>query len=117
MSPKQISDAAPDVDCNVFVDPFDGETILEQPGVDAHGTDLIGEDDHGLWWGTPRAAWVLRPCTELVHVIGRLGAMTWDGWFIGSVEDAVAYAECHGVVVDETESDDDVESALPYVWA
>ena len=99
-----------------FFDPIDRIHIDETIGLDAHGTDIVGSDEHGVWWGTARAAWVLYPHHELVHVIGRRGAEAYDGWFVGSIEDAILYAEHHDVRVEKTESGDEIESRLPYEW-
>ncbi len=86
-----------------FYDPKTGDKLEE--GVDALGQNVIGEDEHGLWWGTPRAAWVL-PCTgtmRLVFVSGVRGAEAYDGAFLGSADAAISYVERRGVKVTHVE--------------
>lgn len=80
-----------------FIDTRTGE-VLDLPGqptCDVNGVDFIGEDDAGAWWGTERAAWMLST-TEgrcLVEVSGFLGSVEWQGFFIGTVEEALLWAE------------------------
>lgn len=89
-----------------FYDCKTGESFTE--GVDALGQDVVGDDAHGDWWGTTRAAWVL-PCyvdtiARLMIVSGMRGASPYDGAFIASsTEDAVSYAARRGVRVTHVE--------------
>ena len=90
-----------------FVDPVDGERLPDHARIDAYGVELIGVDQHGaLWWGTDRAAWLLHEHPFTVQIHGRLGRRNWTGHFIGTEEAAIAYAESHGVVVEDVESGD-----------
>ena len=89
---NKSSDAA-----DYFLDPDTRERLPDDAVFDAHGVDLVGADEEGLWWGTERAAWVLCARGDLVRVSGWLGASTWDGFFIGSAAQAERYAESHGV--------------------
>lgn len=89
-----------------FVDPVSGERLADTDTCDAHGTDLIGVDEYGVWWGTERAAWVLHEHPFTVQVRGRIGRLAWEGHFVGTEDAAIEYAETHGVVVDEVESGD-----------
>ena len=96
---------------STFVDVETGERYDD--GCDPHGVDLAGsdEDEDGeryCWWGTDRVAWVLSRHWATVRVYGRLGghgtgSIRWSGHFVGTVSEAVIYAECHGVTVEETE--------------
>ena len=99
-----------------FVDPETFETLADNETLDAHGTDLVGDDEHGCWWGTARAAWVLetiedepgpaRPttCRSVQVVVGWCWAGHYDGYFVGTVEEARPYAVCHGVRVESIET-------------
>jgi hypothetical protein len=89
-----------------FADPETFDALDLNDICDAHGAPLIGEDEHGFWWGTSRAAWVLHEedCVESVFVVyGWLGPEQWTGYFMGHKEDAVSYAECHSVIVEDVE--------------
>jgi hypothetical protein len=89
-----------------FIDPETGEAF-DKPndcGTDVHGTDVVGEDENGMWWGTDRAAWLLGdpPVRKayLVRVDGFLASEPWTGFFIGrrGVERrAVSYARRRAV--------------------
>lgn len=82
-----------------FVDVCTGER-LEDGECDADGVDLVGCDEMGLWWGTQDAAWVLSHRSgPTVEVWGEIGGEPWQGVFVGTLEEAVAYAENHGVRV------------------
>lgn len=80
-----------------FIDTISDEIVED---IDAHGVDVIGEDEHGIWWGTERAAWMISHTYYTVDVWGHLHGKPWQGVFIGTVEEAVDYAERHGVVVE-----------------
>jgi hypothetical protein len=94
-------------DTSTFVDPETGERYAPYERLDPHGTPLIGEDEWGLWWGTERAAWVLSEgsTSRLVRFTGTICRTTvkWDGFFIGTDDEATLYAECHGVTVAHLE--------------
>lgn len=89
-----------------FVDPETGERLPDDAVFDAHGVELIGADDHGLWWGTERACWVLSEGGPVVEASGFIGSEVWGGFFIGSEGDAEWYAETHGVKSVHTELSD-----------
>lgn len=91
-----------------FVDPSDGSRFGDHELWDVHGQDLIGADRYGLWWGTPRAMWVLSDKGCHVVVYGRCGHLDYVGHFFGTVAEAVDYAECHCITVsDGHEVDED----------
>jgi hypothetical protein len=96
----------PEVVAGYFVDVEAGERLGDDDKIDAHGVDLIGFDEDGFWWGTERAAWVLFEHPYVVIVHGTLGRHPWDGYFVGTEEAAIEYAETHGVVVSAIESGD-----------
>jgi len=96
----------PKIVAGYFVDVQAGERLADHETWDAHGTPLIGMDDDGFWWGTERAAWVLHEYPFVVVVHGTLGCRPWDGYFVGTEEAAIEYAETHGVTVGEVESGD-----------
>lgn len=87
-----------------FVDSETGEPLPDDTVFDAHGIELIGADDNGLWWGTERAAWVLSEGQTLVRASGFIGSEAWDGFFIGSEDEVEWYAETHGVREVDTET-------------
>jgi hypothetical protein len=87
-----------------FVDIHDDTVFADDELVDRNGVDLIGADEHGFWWGTADAAWCLHDWWASVRIVGRLGGEPWDGHFIGTDANAVAYAEAHGVTVEHIES-------------
>lgn len=88
-----------------FVDPVTGEPFADDEKCDADGVDLIGVDDGGdLWWGTPRAAYVLSNHWAIVRVGGFIGSARWDGFFVGTDDEAIDYARGHSVHVDHVES-------------
>jgi hypothetical protein len=95
-----------------FVDPITDEILTVDASLpamldDANGTPIVGEDDEwGMWWGTVRAAWCLSFHCATVHVSGYMGAIPWSGVFIGTADEAVDYAERHGVLVDHVEDGD-----------
>jgi hypothetical protein len=71
-------------------------------GIDVHGQPFTGTDDDGkaVWWGTERAAWKLSDAETVVRVYGKLrSGLDWDGFFLATEEEAVAYAEAHEVTV------------------
>ena len=96
----------PEIVAGYFVDVVAGERLGDNETWDAYGQDLVGTDDEGLWWGTERAAWVLHEHPFVVEVWGRIGALDWIGYFVGTEEAAIDYAETHGVVVERVESGD-----------
>jgi hypothetical protein len=84
-----------------FVDPETGEVLDESVSrVDAHGRDIVGEDEHGFWWGTERACWKLEHSRHVVRVtaIARDGTV-FDAWFLGSEKAALRYARRWGVAI------------------
>jgi hypothetical protein len=80
-----------------FVDIVTGERVEV---CDVHGVDVMGADEHGLWWGTERAAWVLSEQAYTVEVWGHVGSEAYAGHFIGTEEEAIDYAERHMVRVE-----------------
>lgn len=82
-------------DC--FVDVGTGEVIDD---VDSEGVDLIGIDEWGAWWGTPRAAWVISQQPFTVEVWGYAGADPYFGHFVGTPEEARDYVERRRIRVD-----------------
>ena len=96
----------PEIVAGYFVDVVAGERLGDNETWDAYGQDLIGFDDDGYWWGTERAAWVLHEHAFVVEVWGRIGSLDWIGYFVGTEDAAIDYAETHGVVVDRVESGD-----------
>ena len=102
-----------------FVDPVEETRYEAHEYLDPYGQELLGEDEHGLWWGTERAAWVLSPGPiegRVVRVVGKATltpdvAHPWlppkevlyDGFFIGSDEEAQSYATCRGFDVFHVE--------------
>jgi len=79
-----------------FVDIVTGERVEDH---DAEGVDVMGSDEHGVWWGTRRAAWWLSEQHYVVEVWGHIGSEPYQGHFIGTVEEAVDYCERHMVTV------------------
>ena len=97
----------PQIVAGYFADPETGERLGDIEMEDAHGRALIGAgDEGGLWWGTERAAWVLHEHPFVVEVWGKIGRRDWFGFFIGTEDAAILYAETHGVVVERVESGD-----------
>lgn len=91
-------------DC--FVDTRTGKSFREGEMYDRCGAEIVGvdPDDGSMWWGTEHAAWVLHDWWAVVRVSGWIGPYRWDGFFIGTDEKAIDYAESHGVRVDFVES-------------
>jgi hypothetical protein len=83
-----------------FVDPWERKAI--EGCYDSIGTELIGDDEHGMWWGTERAVWPLS-FGAVIHVRGYVGAVEYDGYFLGTEDEAESYAVCHGVTEVSTE--------------
>ena len=100
------SNLNPPVEAGYFVDVEAGDRLRDDERWDAHGVPLIGADEDGVWWGTDRAAWVLREHPFTVTIHGHRGRQDWDGHFVGTEADAIEYAETHGVTVDHVESGD-----------
>lgn len=88
-----------------FIEPESGEIVDEENGcggwcdVDREGHPLVGYDEMGMWWGTERAVWVLSQQTYTVEVWGYCGADEYIGHFMGTMEEAREYCECHSVKV------------------
>jgi hypothetical protein len=89
-----------------FVDPETNELIRSDQRRDVEGMPVIEQDDalESTWWGTPRAAWKLSDAETVVNVYGDIGGgleweggWHWEGWFLGTEEEAAAFAEAHGV--------------------
>jgi len=83
-----------------FVDPETGDRLPDDEKWDAEGEPIIGSDDDGTWWGTERAAWVLREWPSVCIVYGWMGPDVYVGYFVGPTSEAREYAETHGVIVD-----------------
>ena len=97
----------PEIVAGYFADPETGERLGDIEMEDAHGRELIGVDyEGGIWWGTERAAWVLHEHPYVVEIWGKIGRRNWFGFFIGTEDAAISYAEAHGVVVERVESGD-----------
>jgi hypothetical protein len=84
-----------------FVDTETGKLYGE--GCDRRGTDLVGEDADGFWWGTPFAPWCLSEGAAMVCVEGRRGATHCTYFFLGTRDEAVDYVERRGVRVTHVE--------------
>lgn len=94
---------------------FDAETHetfsdSEHDVVDANGQLLVGEDEDGFWWGTPRALWVVGDdmegaewdrrgrTPEVFTVHGFLGSSPYTMYLMtANAQAAKVYAECHGM--------------------
>jgi len=104
-----------------FVSVTDGEILDESTEgtyieVDREGAPLIGDDEHGVWWGTEDAAWVLSEVWYSTRVQGYLGSENYTGHFIGTMEEVLFYCVEHGVKVYSVECGDGrllIEPTLP----
>lgn len=78
-----------------FYDPIEHSTLADDELDDANGRELIGDDDHGLWWGTERAFWVLEAGESARELIVVTGEDKWghpfDGYFYGSPARVIAF--------------------------
>lgn len=83
-----------------WYDPETKQALQGPTEEDSWGTDLIGQDSEGRWWGTPRALWVISPgrgCKTFV-VTGYLGSETYVLYLRAKHKSvALDYAICHGV--------------------
>ena len=85
-----------------FFDPFEGDDLgtPETCQRDANGRFIRGDDDDGVWWGTPRAFYVVAGDTAKVFVIasGYLRGDNWTGYLYGDPADVVMFLECRSTV-------------------
>lgn len=98
MQPSTTS--APSSNLNHFVDVATGNRIepFEGEMLDSEDYDIVGcDDEFGIWWGTPRAAWVLSEQANVVTVNGFVGPIPYMGYFVGTADEAMHYAREHGV--------------------
>ena len=79
---------------------------LYEDGCDRKGRPLIGIDDEGMWWGTEEAAWFLSEQAFSVQVCGWCGSTPYDGYFIGTVDEARDYCENRRIKIDHIISGD-----------
>lgn len=65
--------------------------ILAPGDVDAHGVEVFGEDDAGIWFGTQDAPCVVPGGGETLFILhGRRRVDEWTGFYIGSKRYALA---------------------------
>jgi hypothetical protein len=95
-----------------WIDPETSERLPFDPGDDALGVPVSGQDSRGRWWGTRRAAWLLSDNAQVVRVSGWVmpdgkdaarDMLPWDGWFVGTKEQAENCARMCGVHISFTE--------------
>lgn len=65
--------------------------LLALGDIDAHGVDVTGEDDNGIWLGTRDAPCVVPGGGETLFILhGHHRAEEWTGFYIGGKREALA---------------------------